>query len=257
MTGFCRLAIVFVSLAALSLVSLGAQTTSAEQPQFIRISEIRIKPDSMREWVDIQKTEAIPMEKKAGRPWRQVWSSGNEFFDRIVVEPIGSLADLDGQNMAVKVLGAEASAALHARIQRLVTGVRSTIATTRPDLGYGAMPAAPRLAILTIIDATNGHNRDFEDFMRTEVVPALKKGGAPWCSVVQIVYGDDANRYLAFVPIASYTELAKGSPLERALGAEGVRKLSDKSRAFVSRVERRLIRHLGDLSYSSAVSPSQ
>lgn len=56
-------------------------------------------------------------------------------------------------------------------------------------------------------------------------MPALKKGGAPWFSVVQFVYGDDANRYIALVPIVSYTELAKGSPMERALGSEGVRNL--------------------------------
>ena len=107
--------------------------------------------------------------------------------------------------------------------------------------------------MLTMTDVTNGHDHDFEVFMRSVVVPALKKGGAALFSVLQIVYGDDANRYLAFVPIVSYTELAKGSPLERALGAEGVRNLSEKSRTFVSRVERRMIRYLADLSYTSGV----
>ena len=235
--------------ANLSGISAEAQNTTTDTRQFVRISEIRLKPDSMRDWVELQKSQAIPLEKKAGFQWRQVWTSGNEFFNRIIVEPIPSLADLDGPNAAVKVLGAQESAALHGRIQQLVTGVRSTIATTRPELGYGAMPPTPRLALLTIIDVTNGYEREFQSFIQTEVAPALKKGGAPWFSVVQVVFGDDVNRYFAIVPVSNYAEIAKGTPLERALGPQGVTNLSEKSRTFVSRMERRIIRYLADLSY--------
>ena len=225
------------------------QAVAQADRQYVRLSEIRVKPEAMADWVEIQKTEAIPMEKKAGFPWRQVWSSGNEFFDRLIIEPIATLADLDGGNVAVKTIGAEASAALHARIQRTANGVRSVIAEVRSDLGYGPPPERPRLAVLTIIDVAPGHARDFEAFLKTEAVPALKKDGTAWMSVMQVLFGDDANRYFVWTPTANYADLSKGNPLERGFGADGARVLADKTRGMIARFERRVVRYSNDLSY--------
>ena len=240
-------------LAAAWLIGLAAvahaQSPTNGERQFLRITEIRIKPESMRDWIDLQKSEAIPMERKAGFAWREVWTSGNEYFERIIVEPIPDLAALGGPNPAVKAIGAEQAAALHDRIWRMVTGVRSVIAVTRPDLGFGTSPPKPRYALLTILDVRNGHAKDFDAFISGEIVPALKKGGAMSLTVVQVMFGDDVNRYFILVPVSGYAEIAKGTALERGLGPEGVSELSRKSSSFVSRVERRMIRYIADLSY--------
>ncbi|MGE5837434.1 MAG: hypothetical protein ACM4AI_23375 [Acidobacteriota bacterium] len=233
------------------------QAVAQGDRQYVRLSEIRLKPEAMADWTEIQKTEAIPMEKKAGYRWRQVWSSGNEFFDRLIIEPIATLADLDGGNVAVRTIGAEASAALHARIQRTVNGVRSVIAEVRPDLGYGPPPERPRLAVLMIIDVVHGRARDFEAFLKTEAVPALKKDGTAWMSVMQVLFGDDANRYFVWTPTANYAELSKGSPLERGFGADGARVLAEKTRAMIGRVERRVVRYSNELSYINTPSASR
>lgn len=234
-----------------------AQSRPTGERQFLRITEIRIKPESMRDWVELQKSEAIPMERKAGFAWREVWTSGNEYFDRIIVEPIPDLAAVGGPNPAVKAIGVEQAAALHDRIWRMVTGVRSVIAMARADLGIGAPPAAPRYALLTILDVKNGHNAEFEAFVTGDLLPALKKGGATSFSVAQVAFGDDANRYFTLLPVSGYAEIAKGSALERALGPEGVQTLAQKSSGFVSRVERRMIRYIADLSYGPASASTQ
>ena len=237
--------------AATGIIGSGvsAQTAAQADRQYVRLSEIRVKPEAMADWMEIQKTEAIPMEKKAGSPWRQVWSSGNEFFDRLIIEPIATLADLDGGNLAVRTIGAEESAALHARIQRTANGDRSVIAEVRPDLGYGPPPQRPRLAVLTIIDVAHGQARGFEAFLKTEAVPALKKDGTAWMSVMQVLFGDDANRYFVWTPTANYAELSKGNPLERGFGADGALVLAEKTRAMIVRFERRVVRYSNDLSY--------
>jgi hypothetical protein len=248
-----RVGVVSVLLLAIGVGPMtppvSGQAVAQADRQYVRLSEIRVKPEAMADWVEIQKTEAIPMEKKAGFPWRQVWSSGNEFFDRLIIEPIATLADLDGGNAAVRTIGAEASAALHARIQRTANGVRSVIAEVRPDLGYGPPPERPRLAVLTIIDVTHGEARNFEAFLKSEAVPALKKDGTAWMSVMQVLFGDDANRYFVWTPTANYAELSKGNPLERGFGADGARVLADKTRTMIARFERRVVRYNNDLSY--------
>jgi len=242
-------ALLFAVGAGVMTPTASGQGGAQADRQYVRLSEIRVKPEAMADWMEIQKTEAIPMEKKAGYPWRQVWSSGNEFFDRLIIEPIATLADLDRGNAAVRTIGAEASAALHARIQRTVTGVRSVIAEVRPDLGYGPPPERPRLAVLTIIDVVHGQARDFEAFLKTEAGPALKKDGTAWMSVMQVLFGDDANRYFVWTPTANYAELSKGNPLERGFGPDGARMLAEKTRAMVARFERRVVRYSNDLSY--------
>ena len=60
------------------------QVVAESDRQYVRLSVIRVKPEAMADWVEIQKTEAIPMEKKAGFPWRQVWSSGIRSEERRV-----------------------------------------------------------------------------------------------------------------------------------------------------------------------------
>jgi hypothetical protein len=244
------LSVLLLALGAAGMTPPASGQAGAQPDRhYVGISEIRVKPEAMADWMEIQKTEGIPMEKKAGQPWRQVWSSGNEFFDRLIIEPIPSLANLDGGNVAVKTIGAEASAALHARIQRTVYGVRSLIAEIRPDLGYGPPPERPRLAVLTIIDAAHAQARDLETFLKTEAVPALKKDGTAWMSVMRVAFGDDANRYFVWIPTANYADLTKGAPLERAFGADGARVLAGRTRAMIARFERRVVRYNNDLSY--------
>lgn len=251
--GFMTVLLLAVGAGVFTPPASGQAVAQADR-QYVRLTEIRVKPEAIADWIEIQKTEAIPMETKAGRPWRQVWSSGNEFFDRLIIEPIASLADLDGGNLAVRTIGAEASAALHARIQRTANGVRSVIAEVRPDLGYGRPPERPRLAVLTIIDVAHGQARDFEAFLKTDAVPALKKDGTAWMSVVQVLFGDDANRYFVWAPTANYAELSKGSPLERGFGPDGARVLAEKTRAMVARFERRVVRYNNDLSYINTLA---
>jgi hypothetical protein len=56
--------------------------------------------------------------------------------------------------------------------------------------------------------------------------------------------------------VNDYAEIAKGSPLERALGPEGMAKLTQKAGPLITRLERRIIRHLPDLSYGAAAPTS-
>jgi hypothetical protein len=135
------------------------------------------------------------------------------------------------------------------------TGVRATIAAIRADLGYGTPPERPRLAVLTIIDVAHGQARDFDAFLRTEAVPALRKDGTAWMSVMQVLFGDDANRYFVWTPAANYAELSKGSPLERGFGADGARVFAEKTRAMITRFERRVVRYSNDLSYINTAVP--
>jgi hypothetical protein len=263
MTRFTRAASGLLVLAILVLgVSDGrarAQSASAPpQRQLLLINEVNLKPDTAPEWSELQKTETIPAQKKGGLPWRDTWASGlgGDPYLRATVTPISSLGQFDGESPMLKALGQQGAAALGAKNRRLVAGSRSRIVTTRPDLGFGTRPAAPKIGVLSIVTVTNGRVAEFEAFLKSDVIPALKKGGAGYYSVVQNLFGGDANEFSTLVLFENYAELGKGHPLERALGADGMARLAQKSASFVSRLERRIIRYLPDLSYRPAAATS-
>jgi hypothetical protein len=264
MTRFSRAsAAVILVLASLWLASsegvLRAQSSSTPpQRQLLMINEISLKPETAPDWAELQKSEAIPTQKKAGLAWREAWASGpgGDPYLRAIVTPISSLAQYDNPNPLIKVLGEQGFAAYSAKNRKLVAGAHSTIVITRPDLGFGSRQGAPKLAILSVVNAASGRGPDFEAFLKTDIVPALKKAGVGYYSVVQVVFGDDVNKYLTLTLVNDYAEIAKGSPLERALGPEGMVKLTQKAGPLVTRLERRIIRYLPDLSYGPSTPTS-
>ena len=256
-------AVAVLVLAGLWLTSSGdllrAQSASTpQQRQLLMINEISLKPETAPEWAELVKAETIPAQKKGGVAWRDTWANGpgGDPYLRAVVVPISSLAVFDSPNPMIKALGEQGFAAYSAKNRRLVAGAHSTIVTTRPDLGFGTRPATPKLAILTIVNASSGKGPDFEALLKSDVVPALKKGGVSYYSVVQVVFGDDVNKYMTLSTVNDYAELAKGSPIERALGPEGMAKLTQKAAPLITRLERRIIRHLPDLSFGPTAPTS-
>lgn len=262
MTWFPRAGMMIPACATAWLAASGslmlAQTPPASQPQLLMVNEIQLKPETAPEWADLQKAELIPAQRKSGLAWRDTWANGpgGDPYLRAVVTPISSLAQFDNPNPLVKVLGEQPFAAYSAKNRRLVASAHSTIITTRPDLGFGTRPAAYKLALFTVINVTNGRSAEFEAFIKSDVVPALKKGGVAYYSLSQVVFGGDSHQYLSLLPADNYAELAKGHPLERALGADGMARLLQKSGSFVTRVERRIIRYLPDLSYGASMRTS-
>jgi len=228
-----------------------AQNAAAPQPQLLLITEIQLKPETAPEWTQLQKDEQIPAQKKGGLPWRDTWGSAvaGDPYLRATVVPVSSIAQFDNPPPAVKALGQEGAAALNAKNRRLIASSHAYIVRSRPDLGFGTRPASLKLGILTTVTVQNGRNAEFESFLKTDVVPALKKANVSYYVVTQTVYGGDSNQYRSVIAINDFAELAKGHPLERALGADGMAKLLQKTASFVARVERTIVRHIDDLSF--------
>jgi hypothetical protein len=262
MTRFTRVsAAVILALAGLWLATsnsiLRAQSASPQQRQLLMINEIQLKPETAPDWTELQKS-VLDAQKKVATRGREVWANGpgGDPYVRAVVIPIASIAQYDNPNPLMKALGEQGWAEFSAKNRKLVAGSHSTIVVTRPDLGFGTRPTAPKLAILTIVNAASGRGPDFEALLKSDVVPALKKGGVSYYSVVQVVFGDDVNKYMTLSLVNDFAEIAKGSPIERALGPEGMAKLTQKAGPLVTRLERRIIRYLPDLSFGPSAPTS-
>jgi hypothetical protein len=263
MTRFARLS-ALTSLACASLwLASSANVVDAQNPapqrQLLMINEVQLKPETAPEWATLQKSVLDSLKKVATRG-RDVWTNGpgGDPYLRAIVTPIASLAQFDNPNPFAKALGEQGFADFSAKNRKLVASSHSTIVMTRPDLGFGTRPAngPPKLALLTVVNATSGRGAEFEALLKSDVVPALKKGGVSYYAVAQVVFGDDVNKYMTLMLVNDYAELAKGSPIERVLGPEGMAKLTVKAGPLVTRLERRIIRYLPDLSFGPSATTS-
>jgi hypothetical protein len=230
-----------------------AAARSAEpKRQMIQVTVVRIKPDMLTEWIEFQKNETIPMLKKAGVKSRDAWTTGvfGETGLYAFVTPIDNFNQYDGDNPPTRALGADGARAYGEKNRRFVVSAHTTAEQLRSDLGYEMkMTGPPKLALLSSVQVASGKAPEFEGLIKSDVVPVMKKARVGY-AVSQTVLGGDINEFTSLIFYDSFAEIGKGHPFDRILGAEGARALTAKAAAFVTHVERNIIRYVPDLSFA-------
>lgn len=95
----------------------------------------------------------------------------------------------------------------------------------------------------------------WQDLIRNEAVPALKKAGIPWRHVyANGPLGGQGFTFVTVTPIVNYAQYDQPAPLQRALGVDGVAKYNAKLRPTIVStytVIQTLIQNASLQSYSS------
>lgn len=248
-----RLALVIALLAGLS--PLAAQTPAPDpmQPRLLQLVMVNVRPGMMKAYIDYQKSDVIPALQKGGVKWRDSWRTAvfGDPFQLAHVTDVTSLDQFDSPPPLRKVLGDAGYAAYQEKAGSMITGVNYYLIRTRPDLSYVPDPAAqPKMAILTTVDVAEDKIGEFEAFIKSDWIPALKSGGGKLYEVSQVVYGGPVTRYYTLVGVENFAEIGKGHPVTRALGEDGMVKLMAKVGSYIQHVERAVIRLDPDLSFT-------
>jgi hypothetical protein len=238
----------------------GRAQEAAPPPSMSSITVVHVKPDMLLEWQKVQKEEVIPALKKAGVKQRNAWTTGvfGESFEYVFITPIESFAQYDGPGPLVRALGQDGAQALNGKLRQMIVSSRTIAQRPRPDLGHDTgMREPPPLVLLTHIQLPQGRGPDFENFIKTDWLPAVKKAELPGYWVMQTVLGGNSSSYVTVVPLKSFADLDKGHPVERALGEEGMSRLMKTSSAWMARIERTVSRFVPDLSFTQGAGGSQ
>jgi hypothetical protein len=237
-----------------------AQTTkeAAVAPQFLGVNVVHVKPELALEWEEFQKKETIPMLQKAGIRERDAWRTAiGEAYEVAFVTPMANLAVRDEPNPMVKALGEEGARAYAAKNRRFIASSRSFVIRTRPDLSYAPTSSEPpKLAVLSSLSIAPGRVTDYENHVKTDMLPIQKRAQSLGYLVSQTIFGGDGSEFVTLTLVNSFADLDKGPPAVRVLGAEGAAKLSAKSAGIISRTERIIIRYDPELSFKVANSTS-
>lgn len=244
-------AAVFVCLAAVFAIKVTAQDAKPPAREFLNITVVTVRPEMVPEFEQMIKTEYNPAVVKGGSTESGVWETMfGDGFQYYFVAPVGKFAQFDGPGPLVKGLGESGAKAFFAKASKMVTGIRSFIIQTRPEMSYAPeMKAPPNVAVAVTIRVKPGKNAEFENYMTNDQLPVIKRSGIAGFWVSKLVFGGNTNEYNLLVLQENFADLDKGPPVYRVLKPEEALKLEQKMPAgVVENVELQVMRYNPDLS---------
>ena len=126
-------------MAAMSEKPASAQAGAAAPPQRVAVTTTQVKPDMVATWRDLIQKEAVPAFKKAGIPWRWVFTSGplgGQAFTFTTVTPVANFAQYDQPPAIQRTLGPDGAAI--AMMLEIVAGSIRRVARRMTSSGASA-----------------------------------------------------------------------------------------------------------------------
>jgi hypothetical protein len=240
-----------LALAGLTVALPGLCPAQSDQPQYLRVTTYRIKPDMVQEWESLIKNEILPAYKKAGVSEISSWDTANfgNGSEYTIAIPVAKFGDLDGPSPLSKALAPDALANLLSRARKCVIESRSVAVRSHPELSLmHEMTEPPNIAMVTTTHVAPGHRADFENFLKNDVVPAYKKVDVQQYWVYETVFGGDSNEFTSLLLFKKYADFDAGPLLVKAVGQEGYEKLMGKTAGIVASTQRTLLHYRADLS---------
>ncbi|MBL8189416.1 MAG: hypothetical protein JNK38_15510 [Acidobacteria bacterium] len=257
-----------LSLLFAALLCVGGQTNSAQnnakpasaepKRQWYYIVESILKAGVSNDYYEFRAKERLPALKKAGYKHQEFWISAlGPSGKTYSVEPMDDLNVFDQTpNRLTKALGEEGARALAKKTAAYLAdgGSRSWLAQSRPDLSWTEqMTASPKIAAVSHVKIARGRSADFENYIKNDYLPVVKKSGALGYSVLAVVYGGDSSEYITLTFFNSFAEMEKNDPfmrstVQRVAGAETAERNFQKTIGVIVGLEREVIRFRPDLS---------
>jgi hypothetical protein len=232
--------------------SLAQQPAAPAATTRYQVTVVRIKPDMINEWIDLQKNEVNPALKKGGVKERTVLQTaiGNS-FEYTILTPYPSFAALDAPAVQVAVLGAEAAARLASKVRKCVDVQRTYLINRVNDL---AIPQGDAVASRTIVlRPPQGKIQDYLAYLRADVQPVMKKAKAAGkIAGYQVATRGAGAAFGEMTTTTYYTKFADldtGNPIFQVLGESAAAPITAKGTALATIVQVIIRRRVADLSF--------
>ena len=238
-----------VGVSAVSSDRLAAQQSASQKSA---VTVVQVRADAIDAWRDFQAKETVPALKKAGVTQRDVYEAiyAPQAQFRIV-QPLGKYAERDNpQGPIVRALGEAGARTYNDTVRKMQVSAVTTILEGIPDASYDPNPnAVYPVLVLTRYHVAPGRASDFLAFVHGERAAAIKKGQAKRELISRVQFGGDNNEFR----IANFEDkiaaLDEPNPLTRALGADGVAKLTANLAGVVLSTDRTVWRRVEAMSF--------
>ena len=183
---------------AVTLSTLCLAQSTPPAPTRSLVTMTQVKPDMLNEWMDTQK-ELNAALKKAGVARRAVLrpAFGNT-YEFVSITPLENYAQMDNSSRLTKAIGPEASARLFEKSRKCITGSRTYVGTSLPELSTPPDSPAP-VSVSSRVRVAPGKAQDYQNFIKNEILPLYKKAKAEGkvlgYSVSRRGFGASANEF--------------------------------------------------------------
>jgi len=235
---------------ACSCVPRGMAQSATALPAHNNVVLVHIKPDMLDEWLDLQKNEVIPAQKKGGVATRTTYRTvrGNP-FEFVTATPFDKYSQYDGDSPQIKALGAAGAARLGAKIRKCEESVQVFVSTPLPALSNVPIGEIAEIMVTARYRVGPGKMQDYQDFLKSDLMPLYKKAGQRYV-VSRRGLGANNNDVVEQVFVGNkYADLDAGPLITRTLGADGAAKLAAKRATMATLVEQLVRRRVPELSY--------
>jgi hypothetical protein len=236
----------------------GPAVSDVSKMPLLNITIVQIKPELANEWLEFQKNETIPTLKKGGVTQRSAFATAiGPSFEYAFLTPAANLAERDRDNPIVRALGQDGARAYAQKSRRFIASQRTSVVRLRTDLMYRPDPSAQLpMVVVSAYSIAAGRAADFENYIKTDVIPAHKQLTTGGLVVYQGLFGGDGSEFIVATLAHDFAELDKGPAVRLAYGAERAAAIQKKLAGVVAHVERTVVREVPELTFRIA-TPSE
>lgn len=226
-----------------------AATEQASAPrQRYWVTEVHVKPEMAPQFREFYLKETLPALQKAGVKQQSVWTTAafGEAFEYVTIRPIEGLQQFDEPSPMTKALGEEGARKWAAKRATMIVSTRSYIMQARPEMSTAPNPNdVPKLAFVTRASIAPGRSTEFENYIKNDVLPIIKKTSLKGQLVNKVAQGGDTEMYITATLLDSFADYDKWAA---ALQKEGYANVVSKRAGIMTHRESAVYRYVPELS---------
>lgn len=204
---------------ALTLMTAG-QVMGQTVPDLMRISYYKVKATGTYDYQEGIKL-VNQSYKKYGAPWRRAWASTmfGQTYTGVLVTPVKNFAEFDSPGPMAGMSTSD-NIKFQTLMRNAVEDSRHVLARFAPELSIypGPLPEKTHARMMTTV-VKPGKAQEFEEMIKTMLLPALKAAGIKDYRVNRVMLGSAVGEYIIVMPFAKWAELDALPTTEKILGA--------------------------------------
>jgi antibiotic biosynthesis monooxygenase (ABM) superfamily enzyme len=252
-------AVLWPCLTAMLLAAAALATPASAQDANIRsVTFYTVKPDRIADFqAEIKEYNAI-LAKAGSDRYSTIWVALTGDHEYARVQMYSKWADLDktiGTDPKLKDQDADLTRiSLH--IIECTSSWRREIQVVNPDLSLPDSGNEPKMIRVLVTQVRPEKFREYLDFQKNVILPAIKKSGAKDYNFADVHFGDPGPTFVSVVGFNNWADLDDGVGAEKGVTKDEYQAIVDQAHSLIVSSNFLVYRYESDLSYLPAPTPA-
>ena len=236
------------------LLCFAGIAAAQETPQnsWIRVTTVKVRPDMVQEWREIQKNDIVPAYKKAKIPAYTVWQTSmfGDSYEYILVAPITKFEQFDGDGPLVVSMKPEDRVRVGNRMTKCIVSSHSSGLQMQAGISIRKEGAPmPDLIMVNQIRLQPKNVNAYLNYLKEDMKPVMQKADQPWWLVYRDTFGAEHTQITTVRSMKNWAEIDAGPLARRMLSPADYSRYTEKANALIESSTISMARLVKELSY--------